>query len=65
MLMQVKAAILFVYVVMGAWLVIASVVRINLQLSAGSDLDPLPFIGGGLGLFALILLLPAYEEWRH
>lgn len=60
-----RAAIVLVYVVMAGWLMLASVARIAIQLSSGQDLDPLPFIGGGLGLVALILLLPAWDERRN
>jgi hypothetical protein len=60
----VRTAIVFVYVVMTLWLMISAVARIAIQLAAGQDLDPLPFISGGLGLVGLILLLPAYEDWR-
>ena len=56
--------IIIVYTVMAVWLLLASAVRIALQLGAGSPLDPLPFIGGSLGLVALVLLLPAYDDWR-
>lgn len=60
-----RAAILVLYVVMGVWLVAASVIRIRLQLANGIALDPLPFVGGGLGVVALLLLFPAFEEWRE
>lgn len=60
-----RAAILVVYVVMGVYLVAASVIRIQLQLARGIPLDPLPFIGGSLGVLALLLLIPAFEEWRE
>jgi hypothetical protein len=58
----VRATIVVVYVVMAVWLLIASAARIAIQLSAGQDLDALPFIGGALGLLALVLLLPAWED---
>jgi hypothetical protein len=61
----VRAAITVVYVVMGVWLLIAGGARIAIQLAAGQDLDALPFIGGALGLVALVLLLPAYEDRKH
>lgn len=57
-----RAAILIVYIVMAGWLMLASVARIAIQLSSGQDLDPLPFVGGALGLLALLLLLPAWED---
>ncbi len=60
-----RAAILVVYVVMGIYLVAASVIRIQLQLARGIPLDALPFIGGSLGVLALLLLIPAFEEWRE
>lgn len=60
-----RAAILIVYIVMAGWLMLASVARIAIQLSSGQNLDPLPFIGGALGLLALLLLLPAWEDRDH
>jgi hypothetical protein len=60
-----RAAIVLVYIVMAAWLMLASVARIAIQLASGQSLDPLPFIGGGLGLLALVLLLPAWDELRN
>lgn len=57
-----RVAILIVYIVMAGWLMLASVARIAIQLSSGQNLDPLPFVGGGLGLLALLLLLPAWED---
>lgn len=57
-----RAMITFFYVVMGAWLIFASGARIAIQLSAGQSLDALPFIGGVIGLIALVLLVPAYED---
>lgn len=54
-----------VYIAMAVWLLLASALRIALQLRVGSALDPLPFLSGGLGLLALLLLLPAYDEWRN
>jgi len=59
-----RSVLVVVYVVMACWLLIASGARIAIQLGAGQDLDALPFISGGLGLVGLVLLLPAYEEWR-
>ena len=59
-----KTAIVFVYVAMALWLLMAGAARIAIQLSAGTDLDALPFVGGGIGLLALVLLLPAYEDLR-
>jgi hypothetical protein len=60
-----RSAIVVVYVAMGIWLVFAAFARIAIQLAAGQDLDALPFIGGGIGLLALVLLLPAYEDRRR
>jgi hypothetical protein len=59
-----RAAILLLYVVMAAWLMLAGVARIAIQLSSGLSLDALPFIGGGIGLLALVLLLPAWDDRR-
>jgi hypothetical protein len=60
-----RAAVVLVYVVMAGWLMLAGAARIVIELSAGQSLDALPFVGAGLGLLALILLLPAYEDRRH
>lgn len=57
-----RAMITFFYVVMGAWLIFASGARIAIHLSAGQSLDALPFIGGVIGLIALVMLVPAYED---
>lgn len=54
-----------VYVAMAVWLLLGAALRIALQLSAGSAIDPLPIVSGGLGLVALLLLLPAYDDWRN
>jgi len=60
-----RAALTVVYVVMAVWLLIAGMARIAIQLALGQDLDALPFVGGGIGLFALVLLLPAWEDRRR
>ena len=60
-----RTTIVIVYVGMAVWLLLASVARIAIQLGTGQDLDPLPFIGGAIGLVALVLLLPAYEDRRR
>ncbi|MGT2426670.1 hypothetical protein [Amnibacterium kyonggiense] len=60
-----KTTIVVVYVGMAVWLLFAGAARIAIQLRAGQDLDALPFIGGGIGLVALVLLLPAYEDRRR
>lgn len=49
---------------MAIWLLFAGAARIAIQLAAGQDLDALPFVGGAIGLVALVLLLPAYEDRR-
>ena len=59
-----KATIVLVYVVMALWLLISAATRIAIQLSSGVSLDALPFISGALGILAILLLLPAYEDWR-
>jgi hypothetical protein len=60
-----RTTITFVYAAMALWLIISSAARISIQLSRGQDLDALPFVGGSLGLLALVLLLPAYEDRRR
>jgi uncharacterized membrane protein HdeD (DUF308 family) len=60
-----RAAILLLYVVMAGWLMLAGVARIAIQLSSGQNLDALPFVGGGIGLLALVLLLPAWDDRRN
>jgi hypothetical protein len=60
-----RTAITVGYVAMAIWLLFAAVARISIQLAAGQDLDALPFIGGGIGLVALVLLLPAYEDRKR
>ena len=60
----VKATIVIVYVVMAFWLLVSAATRIALQLASGIALDALPFISGALGIVAILLLLPAYEDWR-
>jgi hypothetical protein len=60
-----RSLVVVVYVVMAVWLMLAGAARIAIQLAAGQRLDALPFIGSGLGLLALILLLPAYEDRKH
>ena len=54
-----------VYVAMAVWLLLGSALRISLLLGAGSAIDALPIVSGGLGLVALLLLLPAYDDWRN
>lgn len=46
------------YCVMALWLVAAAVLRVLLSLSGGVPLDVLPAITGGLGLFALVAVVP-------
>jgi hypothetical protein len=60
----VRAALFVVYVAMALWLLFAAAARIAIQLAAGQSLDALPFIGGTIGLVALVLLLPAWEDRR-
>jgi hypothetical protein len=59
-----RSALVVLYVAMALWLLFAGFARIAIQLAAGQDLDALPFVGGALGLVALVLLLPAYEDRR-
>jgi hypothetical protein len=46
------------YVLMAIWLVFASILRVVLSLRSGVALDVLPAITGGLGLVALLVLVP-------
>lgn len=59
-----RALLLIGYVVMAAWLLVAAALRIFLLLRSGSDLDLLPFASGLLGLFGLVLLVPASVDRR-
>jgi hypothetical protein len=61
---RVRTALSVVYVAMAFWLLIAAAGRIALLLAAGQDLDALPFISGGIGLVAIVLLLSAWEDRR-
>ena len=54
-----RPVILTMYVVMALWLLVVSVLRLVLSLGAGVPVDGLPFVTGGLGLFALVMLIPA------
>ena len=47
-----------VYALMAVWLVTASILRVLLSLGSGVALDILPAITGGLGLVALLMLVP-------
>jgi hypothetical protein len=50
------------YALMAGWLVIASARRIALTLNTGDAIDPVTFISGAIGLLALLLLIPAWDE---
>jgi hypothetical protein len=54
----VRHVFFIVYAVMAVWLVIASVLRVVLSLRSGVPIDVLPAVTGGLGLVALLLLIP-------
>ena len=60
-----RTALFVVYIAMALWLLFAAAARIALQLAAGQSLDALPFVGGAIGLIALVLLLPAWEDRRR
>ena len=47
-----------VYAVMAGWLVVGAVLRVLLSLHSGVPVDVLPAITGGLGLIALLLIVP-------
>lgn len=53
------------YVLMAGWLIIAGGRRIALQLMVGIDLDWSPFVSSAIGVVALLLLLPAIDEWNE
>lgn len=59
-----KATIVVVYAAMAVWLLISSAARIAIQLRSGIAVDVLPFVSGGIGILAIVLLVPAYEDWR-
>jgi hypothetical protein len=54
-----RPVILTMYVVMALWLFVVSVLRLVLSAGSGVPVDGLPFVTGGLGLLALLLLIPA------
>jgi hypothetical protein len=54
----VRHVFFLVYAVMAVWLVVASVLRVVLSLRGGVPIDVLPAVTGGLGLVALLLLIP-------
>ncbi len=54
-----RPVILTMYVVMALWLFVVSVLRVVLSAGSGVPVDGLPFVTGGLGLFALLILIPA------
>ena len=59
-----KATIVVVYAAMAAWLLISSAARIAIQLQSGISIDALPFVSGAIGILAIVILVPAYEDWR-
>ena len=54
-----RPVLLTMYVVMALWLFAVSVLRLVLSAGSGAPVDGLPFVTGGLGLFALLILIPA------
>ena len=44
---------------MSLWLFVVSVLRLVLSLGSGVPVDGLPFVTGGLGLLAMVILIPA------
>jgi hypothetical protein len=54
-----RPVILTMYVVMALWLFLVSVLRLALSAGSGVPVDGLPFVTGGLGLLALLILIPA------
>jgi len=46
------------YCLMALWMLVAAVLRVLLSLGSGVPLDVLPAITGGLGLFALLAVVP-------
>lgn len=53
-----RPVILVAYVVMALWLFVVSVLRLALSIGSGAAVDGLPFVTGGLGLFALVIRVP-------
>jgi hypothetical protein len=51
--------ILLMYVVMALWLFVVSILRVALSVASGVALDVLPFVTGGIGLVALLIVIPA------
>lgn len=51
------------YLLMAVWLVVAAARRIALLIAEGAPMDWSPFVSGGIGLVALLLVLPALDEW--
>jgi hypothetical protein len=62
---RMRTVLVVMYVAMAAWLLLAAGGRIVLQLSGGFDLDPLPFISGGIGALGLIAMVSAREQHRQ
>jgi hypothetical protein len=54
-----RPVVLTAYVVMALWLFLVSVLRLALSAGSGTPVDGLPFVTGGLGLVALVILAPA------
>lgn len=53
-----RSVLLVMYCVMALWMLAAAVLRVVLSLNSGVDVDVLPAITGGIGLFALASAAP-------
>jgi hypothetical protein len=53
-----RPVILLTYVVMALWLLVAAVLRVLLSAANRVPVDGLPVVTGGLGLLALLILVP-------
>lgn len=53
-----KPVLLVVYATMALWMIAVAMLRVALSLANGVPIDALPAITGGIGLLALLILIP-------